>query len=113
MHEMAIVQGIMNAAIPEAEKHGAKKILAIRLKIGVLSGVVPQCIQDYFQIAAQGTMAQEAKIEVEKIPIGIRCESCGYEGGIEQRKFRCPQCDSIEVKVVSGKEYFVESLEVE
>lgn len=113
MHELAITEGIINAAVPEAEKHGAKRILEIRLKIGELSGVLPECIQYYFDIASKGTIAENAKLVVEKIPVSIRCLDCGYEGPIDRRKIRCSQCDSINFKLTGGKEYFVDSLEVE
>ena len=33
--------------------------------------------------------------------------------GIDRRKIRCNQCDSINFKLIGGKEYYVESLEVE
>lgn len=113
MHELAIVEGIMKAAVPEAQKYGAKKILAIKLKIGELSGVVHQCIQEYFTFVSKDTMAENAEIIVEKIPITIRCQDCGYEGEIGKRKIRCPLCESAEIKLISGKEYYVDSLEVE
>ncbi len=113
MHELAITEGIMEAAVPEAERHGAKKILEIRLKIGELSGVLPECIQEYFNIVSQGTIAEGARLSVEKIPITVRCAACGYEGGIEKRKVFCPECESTDIKIIAGREYFVDSLEVE
>lgn len=113
MHELAITEGIIGIAVPEAEKHGAKRILEIRLKIGELSGVVPECIQYYFDIASQGTIAENAKITVEKIPVTIRCLDCGFEGAIERRKIRCGECGSTNFRLLGGKEYFVDSLEVE
>ena len=113
MHELSIVEGIMQAAIPEAEKHGAKRIIAINLRIGELSGVIPECISEYFAIAAKDTMAENAKINVERIPVTIRCTECGYEGGVGKLRIRCPECQSAEIKLMSGREYFVDSLEVE
>ena len=113
MHELAITEGIIQAAVPEALKHGAKRVLEIRLKIGELSGVIPECIQYYFDIASKGTIAENAKLVVERVPVSIRCLDCGYEGPIDRRKIRCCQCDSINFKLIGGKEYFVESLEVE
>lgn len=113
MHELAITEGIIEAAVPEAIKHGAKRILEIRLRIGELSGVLPECIQYYFDIASRGTIAENAKLVVEKVPVSIRCLDCGYEGPIDRRKIRCNQCDSINFKLTGGKEYYVESLEVE
>ncbi len=113
MHELAICEGIMEAAVPEAKRHGAKKILEIRLKIGELSGVLPECIQEYFSIISQGTIAEGARLSVEKIPVTIECMACGYAGEIPKRKIHCPECQSSEIKLKSGREYFVDSLEVE
>ncbi len=113
MHELAITEGIIEAAIPAAKEAGAKKILEIRLKIGELSGVIPECVYEYFKILSAGTIAEGAKICVETIPAGIRCEKCGYEGKIERKKIRCPECGSIDFKIISGREYYVDSLEAE
>ena len=113
MHELAITEGIMQAAIPEAEKAGAKRILEIRLKIGELSGVFPEYIQEYFSIVTKGTIAEDAKLIINRIPISISCRNCGYNGVIERKKIRCPDCGGTDFKIVSGREYYVDSLEVE
>ena len=113
MHELAITEGIIEAAVPEAERQGAKKILEIRLKIGELSGVLPECIQEYFNIASKGTIAEGARLKVEKIPITIECRNCGYMGEIKKPRIHCPECDSWDFSLKSGREYFVDSLEVE
>jgi len=113
MHELAITEGIMEAAVPEAEKQGAKKILEIRLKIGELSGVLPECIQEYFSIVSEGTIAEGAVLKVEKIPITIRCRSCGKESVLDRRKIRCPHCEASDIEIIGGREYYVDSLEVE
>jgi len=113
MHELAITEGIFEAAVPEALKHGAKRILEIRLKIGVLSGVIPECIEEYFNMISAGTIAEGAKIKVEYIPVSIECRQCGYKGGIDRYKKRCPHCESRDIKITGGREYYVDSLEVQ
>ena len=113
MHELAITEGIMEAAVPAAKEAGAKRILEIRLKIGELSGVMPECIQEYFNIVSQGTIAEGARLKVEKIPVSIKCPDCGFEGTIDRKKIRCPECAGINFKITAGREYFVDSLEVE
>lgn len=113
MHELAITEGIMDAALPAAKEAGAKKILEIRLKIGELSGVMPECIQEYFDIISKGTIAQDAKLIVEKIPITIHCNKCGYEGIIEKKARTCPECESSDFSIIRGREYFVDNLKVE
>ena len=113
MHELAITEGIIEAAVPAAIQAGAKKILEIRLKIGELSGVFPEYIQEYFDIASAGTIAEGARLVVENIPPAIKCPDCGYEGIIDRRKIKCPECGSLAFKLVAGREYYVDSLEVE
>ena len=113
MHELAITEGIIHAAVPEAEKYGAKRILSINLKIGELSGVLPECIQYYFDIASRGTIAENARLVVEKIPATIHCPDCGYDGIVDRKKIRCPGCGGINYKLTGGQEYFVDSLEAE
>lgn len=113
MHELAITEGIMGAAVPAAKEAGAKKILEIRLKIGELSGVMPECINEYFNVISKGTIAEGALIKVEKIPVSIKCPGCGFEGTIDRKKIRCPKCGGIDFKITAGREYFVDSLEVE
>lgn len=113
MHELAITEGIMEAAVPAAQEAGATKILEIRLKIGELSGVLPEFIQEYFGIVSKGTIAEGAKLSVTRIPVCIKCPDCGYEGEIKEKKIRCPKCEGIGFKIVSGREYYVDSLEVE
>ena len=113
MHELAITEGIISAAVPEAQKHGASRILEIRLKIGELSGVLPAYIQECFDVVSEGTIAQGARLVIERIPVTVRCAGCGFEGPIDRKKIRCPQCDGVELKIISGREYYVDSLEVE
>ena len=113
MHELAITEGIIRAAVPEAERHGAKRILEIHLKIGELSGVLPECIQYYFDIASRGTIAENARLTVEKIPVRIACPDCGYAGAADRMRIRCPACGGMDFRITGGKEYFVDSLEVE
>ncbi|MCR5302989.1 MAG: hydrogenase maturation nickel metallochaperone HypA [Lachnospiraceae bacterium] len=113
MHELSIVEGILEAVIPEVEKYDVSRVNEIRLKVGELSGIVPQCIDEYFRIAAKGTIAEGASIKIEKIPVSIQCSECGYEGVISPGKFRCPNCDGRDFRVVSGSEYYVDSVEAD
>ena len=113
MHELAITEGILRAAVPAAQAQGAKRILEIRLKIGELSGVLPECIQYYFDIASRGTIAENARLKVEKIPASIACPDCGFAGCVDRKKIRCPQCGGTNFRLTGGREYFVDSLEAE
>lgn len=113
MHELAITEGILNAVLPAARSAGASRILEIRLKIGVLSGVIPACIEEYLAIAARGTLAEGARLRVETVPIRLHCNACGSGSQPEGRKAFCPVCGSRDIRITAGREYCIDSIEVE
>ncbi len=113
MHELVIVEGILEAVLPEVRKYNVSRILSIKLKIGELSGVLPESVNYYFDIAAKGTEAEGAKINIEKIPVAISCKGCGYHGGIPKRSYICPKCKGTDIRVEAGREYFIDSVEAE
>ncbi|MCR5294023.1 MAG: hydrogenase maturation nickel metallochaperone HypA [Lachnospiraceae bacterium] len=113
MHELVIVEGILEAVIPAAKEHKAEKIVAINLKVGELSGVVSSCVLEYFKSAAKGTIAEGAKINVLPIPVAVSCPDCGYQGGLPKGSYHCPSCGSAGFKIVSGREYYVDTIEAE
>lgn len=113
MHELAITQSILDIAQSAARDHGAKRVKSVRIMLGEYSGVVPQCIQYYFDIAAAGTVAEGAALDIHRLPVVIRCLTCGRESTIDKRRVACPLCGSTELKLLQGREFYVESLEVE
>ena len=113
MHELAITEAIVRSAVPKAQAAGAKRIITIRLKLGEFSDIVPSYIEHYLKYAAEGTIAEGAKIEVSRIPIRIRCRGCGAESEIARHVFSCPACGSEDIELTQGREYFIDSLEVE
>ncbi len=113
MHELAITESILNIALSEAEKHGASKVISIKIKLGEYSDIVPQFIQEYFNIVSAETPASGASLFFERIPVTVRCLDCGAESPMEKRKFICPACRSSNIKMLTGKEFYIDSLEAE
>ncbi len=113
MHELTITENILRVVVPAAEKAGAKRILKIRMKAGELSGIIPSYLEKCFEQVSEGTIAQGAELILESVPASVRCMDCGYEGPVERKTFGCRECGSLRVKVVSGRDYFIEDLEVE
>ena len=92
MHELEITQHILADSIREAERHGAKAIREIRLAIGPFSGFVPECIQMYMDVLAEGTIAQGARIKTRIIPLRVLCQDCGETSQIDRTHIECPHC---------------------
>ena len=112
MHELSITQNILDLAIEEATKHGATKITKITLKLGKLTQVVPDCVEFYLDLLGKDTIAAGVKLEVDWVPLVVRCQTCATETTLEEYDFICPQCGGPS-DIVSGRELFIDSIEVE
>lgn len=113
MHELAIAEGILRVIHSESQKSGFQRVLEIRLKIGAYSGIIPDCICEMFPIAAKGTVAENAKLEVTVIPAEFECPECLYKGPVDRKKACCPVCGSYEIVMTGGRELYIDSLKVD
>ncbi|MCL1975963.1 MAG: hydrogenase maturation nickel metallochaperone HypA [Firmicutes bacterium] len=113
MHELALTQSILNIALTEATVHRANRVLKINIKVGVLSGILPELVQEYFNIVSCGTAAEQALLLIEKMPARISCFDCGAHGITESYIFTCPACNSSHISLLEGREFYVDSLEIE
>lgn len=113
MHELAITESLIDLINREAEEKGFQKVLTISLRVGEYSGLVPDCIREFFPIAAKGTLAEGAALDIQSVPAAFRCLECGYAGPVSRKAACCPDCGSTAIRMTAGREFFVESLKVE
>ena len=113
MHELGVTQSILEIALEHGQKAHARKIRSIHLVIGELSGIVEESVQFYFDFVSKGTMAEGAGLIFEKKPAILRCRSCGLEFSIARDSWVCPACQTPGPEIVSGREFFMDSIEVD
>ncbi len=113
MHEYAVTKNIVDIAVEEAQKAGAAKITDIRLVIGDLSSIIDESVQMYFDIISEGTIAQGAKLSFRRVPAKFKCPSCGLVYDKPHKGFDCPVCGIPGFLTGGGKEFYIESMEVD
>jgi len=113
MHELPVTQGMLSVALEHAAKAGAKKITAINLTIGEMSGIVDDSVQFYFDFISKDTPAEGASLHFDRIPAQFRCRECQATFSPAKREWVCPQCGEWKVEIVAGREFYVNSIEVE
>lgn len=115
MHELPITEEILNISLRHAQRNGAKRILRIYLVIGELSDLIDEWVQRYFEHLAKETIAKEAKLVIERVPITVMCESCDKPFVVDKKEmdFNCPDCGEKGTELVSGREFTVKSIEIE
>ena len=113
MHEFSITQSVLSIALEKAGEAQASTIKKINLIVGELSGVVDDCVQFYFDFLSKDTIAAGASLCIEKIPFQLRCRNCGSVFSPGNFDWSCPNCQEQKLEVVSGRECYVDSIEVE
>lgn len=113
MHELAITERILEICLKAAAEKNAARIREVYLCMGPFSGVVPECVELYFSVLAQDTIAKDAVLHTTCLPVKVHCQDCGAESEITRTSIACPRCKSLRLKMLSGKEFFVDRLEVD
>jgi len=113
MHELAICQSLLNQVEDIALQHQAETVSSITLGIGPLSGVESQLLINAYSIASAGTVAEQAKLIIEILPIRVSCSECGNESEAQANKLICKSCGNWRTTLVSGDEMLLMSLDLE
>ena len=113
MHELSVTQGLISVALETAEQNGSRPITAINLVIGELSSIVDDSVQFYFDHLSQNTLAAGAKLNFRREPATAQCWACGCHFNTSAPLLPgCPQCGSGRLQVTGGREFYMESIEV-
>jgi hydrogenase nickel incorporation protein HypA/HybF len=112
VHELTITQNILDIALEHAQEAGATQIGRINLVIGEMTGVAEDCVRFYMDVLSRGTAAEEAELNVRRVPITARCQDCAEHFEVREFVWACPRCQSARSDIIGGKELFVESIEV-
>jgi len=113
MHELPITMNIIAIVLEQAKKVQARKVTQVELTIGRLSGIVPECIQFQFDVLKRGSIAVDATLSFIQPLSQLSCRNCGSTYSVEDLQLRCPNCRKQEFDILSGRECYVESIEVE
>ena len=113
MHEQSIVESLLALALENAEKAKASKILRIYLVVGELSGVVEEAVNFYFSFLTKDTIAAGASLFFMQTPAQLRCRNCNTVYNPEKLNYHCPKCHEQQIEIISGRELYIDSMEVE
>lgn len=109
MHELAIADALVGIA---AEHAGGRRVTRVDVKVGRLRQVVPSALSFGFELVAQGTVVEGAELTLEEVPVTGCCRVCGVDAALVDLPFACPSCGRPDVRIRTGEELLVESLEV-
>jgi hydrogenase nickel incorporation protein HypA/HybF len=112
MHEAGLMQNVLEMSFECAKAHNAARIEGINVRIGMLAGVVPDALEFAFEAMKKGTMAENARLNVEYAPVVCWCRKCEQEFKPENFSSACPMCGKNDIEIRSGLEMNLISVEV-
>ena len=101
----------LEIALEHAARFQAQRICRLNLRVGVLSGVVPEALEFAFEIVARGTIAENAALDIEVVPVVCSCPECGQEFEPRDLVYECPLCHRLSSQVRRGGELELAFLE--
>jgi hydrogenase nickel incorporation protein HypA/HybF len=113
MHELSIVASLFETLLDKAREHHGGAITQVRIRVGKLSGVVPELLESAFDIYKKGTIAEKAKLEIEEVGLKVKCRTCSAETEKDDYIFVCPSCESTDLEILQGTEIFLDKIELE
>lgn len=112
MHEASIMSTALDLASAQVARSGGQRILKLRLRVGELSGVVPDALRFAFEALSKGGPAEGATLEIESISAMYRCRGCDADfegnGGLSE----CPRCGAWSEDLRRGLELELTSMEI-
>jgi hydrogenase nickel incorporation protein HypA/HybF len=112
MHEFSIMQSALEQALGKAREAGARRVHEIRLRVGPLSGVVPEALQIAFEALTVGTPAERAVLKIEDVPARYWCIVCSREFASPKLFAECPNCHCVSRELRTGRELELASMEI-
>ncbi|HKQ47939.1 MAG TPA: hydrogenase maturation nickel metallochaperone HypA [Phycisphaerae bacterium] len=113
MHELAVARSLVEAADREAERFGARAVLCVRCRLGVLRQVDSWLLQEAFNVARQGTLCESSRLLIEKTDLSAACGKCDVRFPIQDGRWDCPACGAEGTDVSGGDELELTSIDVE
>jgi len=112
MHEVSIMEEAVRMALEAAGAAGASRVLSLRLRVGKLSGVVPEALEFAFDVVCRDTPAEGASLVIEAVSGACWCGACQKEFACDDFFSECPNCHSVSGELRRGREMEIAAVEM-
>jgi len=116
MHEHGIARDLWKTALLSAKENNLSKITKIIISLGAAAGAEKDFLDHSFKdhIFKENEIAKDAVVEYEITPLCAVCNVCKTEiKPSDMATLSCPVCKSNDIKISSGRDIYVKSIEGE
>jgi hydrogenase nickel incorporation protein HypA/HybF len=113
MHEYSLMEGVVKQLRASAAENDIKQISLVVLVVGKMTMTVPDALQFAFEAFRQQEplLKDDAVLEIREEPVAGECKDCQQRFEIKDYEFICPSCSSVNIKLVGGRELYIDFYE--
>lgn len=113
MHEHGIAQQMVSLALEQAQENHAQRITQFAIEMSRAADESEDSLRFYLETLTRGTLAENARFEIERVSVPVHCLDCGHAYEQENQADACPRCGSVRVAADSRDEFKLASIEIE
>lgn len=116
MHEMSIIQSVVDIVGQEMSAHGVTRLHSVVFRHGAMTNIMPEALTFAWEALTMGTPLEGSTLIAEEIPLVLRCAACKVEFTPEDKGVvvACPACgEELGHEILSGREMYIERMDAE
>ena len=110
MHELSIVQNIVETTCTIAEERGIGHVSYVTLLIGDATGIEAKYVRMYYPEVVEGTALEGSEVRIEEVAEEAFCKGCGNLFAPSKTGRRCPECGKSSYDLLSGNELTIKEI---
>ena len=113
MHEISVALNILEIVEKQCRDAGYRSLESVRVRVGRAGGILPEALAFAFETVKRGTIAWNADLIIDSIPLGGTCHRCHAQfQTTENILFECPFCASPSFEINQGYELQIVEMDV-
>ena len=115
MHEASLCQVLLDLVLETITQQTTpvKKVTEIVCELGPFSCIEPTTLASCFELFAENTPCEGAKLTLTRSIVTYTCQECGYSADLRKRLFHCPNCGSDNIHFNGGHGLMLNALRVD
>ena len=111
MRELQTTQILLNKLLSQLQE--AQRVRKIHVAMGEIAELDQRKIEQHWRELSKGTPAEQAQLQFRLIKAEVQCMACFEKYHPENGKIHCPYCGSYGAKVLTGEEFYLETIELD
>lgn len=111
MHEGHFTEQIVEAILQGLSEKSVVNPSRVKVRVGEMLHLEAESVLMHFRAITARTCLEKTELELESVPVLVRCRQCGEEGGVSDHHFlMCETCESREVELIEGGDVVIEEI---